>query len=158
MDISIRDFAIQKATKLEVAAIVNEPQILANLGIKDSSAILSDGQQYHIIKYTPKRGGKKFKALFSFESSGEGTNLYEVHTAIPKDSLKVCRLLILAAMHWGFTKGIPDAKGFITSVPKSLPKIANFCLKLGYKQIVNKPSDTSLYFIMTKKASLGETS
>lgn len=140
-----KDFTIHEATISESATILNEPQILANLRLKDSTSITGEGHTYYIISY------KEYKAMFSFWETEKTPGLYEVHTAIPKNSLRACRLLILAAMDWGFREGCPGVKAYISSAPEG--KIANFLRKLGFRELNAKAGNKLIFMYINRRVT-----
>lgn len=106
---------IRFATKKEVLDIMNEPQIVERVGKTTESFI-----------YQPHIAYNKEHILLFFFWETVIPKVYEMHIAVPKESLLSCRKLATEGMQWVFKMG---ADKIITNCPKG--KISNMAKKLG---------------------------
>lgn len=134
---------IRLATSSEGVAILSEPQLVAALpplARIDLLRYVTDTVPDH---YVAKQG--KHSCIFRFWPKHNG--MYEFHIACPKASIPASRVLAKAIMLWVFVHLGDECKGLITNCPEG--KIANFCRKLGGKQILKKKG--TVYFVINKE-------
>lgn len=132
-------FEVRKATETEISTILQEPQLLARLGLKDITKLKGFKHLPHIIEF------KNYRLLFTFWEVAV-KDVYEVHIACPKNSIIASRALSLGILDWMFSPSSElEAKAIVTSCPEG--KIANMCRKIGFREI--KKKSNKVYFIIT---------
>jgi hypothetical protein len=132
----LKDFEVSIATNKDKFVILSEPQ-LENLFFSHRELCETE---LLIIKY------KTYKMLVQLKELKD--NIWEIHIACPKDSLKANRILSMAIAMWCLKVGCPDIKALITSCPEG--KIANMLRKIGASEVAN--DEGTLVFMATSKS------
>jgi hypothetical protein len=127
-------FEVSPVTPEEYKEIVTSPNIIGSLKKANDGETPTYTDDSYIIRYG------KYRAMGTILHSSEG--VYEIHIAVPIDSVRYCRVLALGAMTWIKEEYDTNAKAVFTTAPEG--KIANFVRQLGFTQS-DKVAD-KLYF------------
>lgn len=138
------EFKVTEATPVESYEILSEPQLIKHLPIQGIYQLPDYIRTHRYILHLASFG--KHDLLFFFFEHARLDDVYEIHIACPRNSIRASRVLATLAAKWIASKGTIGAKALITKCPKG--KISNMCTKLGGKIIYRHENteDVSILF------------
>lgn len=137
------EFTVAEAATEEILKILLEPQLFKHLPVSLPSGMSKYVRTHKHIFYLARFN--QHKLLFFFFEHPRMNDVYEIHIACPKASIRASRVLATLAAKWIAKTGTIGAKALITKCP--IGKISNMCRKLGGKVIYqHKSGDVSILF------------
>lgn len=137
------EFKVIEAPSEEIHKILLEPQIFKHLPVDLPSELPNYIRIHKHIFYLASFNS--YKLLFFFFEHLRLDDVYEIHIACPRDSIRASRVLATLAAKWIAKTGTIGVKALITKCPKG--KISNMCTKLGGKIIYrHETGDVSIMF------------
>jgi len=137
------EFSVVEADTEQTLKILLEPQLFKHLPVALPSGMADYVRTHKHILYFASFN--QYSLLFFFFEHPRMNDVYEIHVACPKDSIRASRVLTALAGKWVAKTGTIGAKALITKCPAG--KISNMCKKLGGKVIYEHDSgDVSILF------------
>lgn len=121
------EFVVTEANPIESYEILAEPQLFKHLPVKEPIGLPKYIRTHKHIFYLASFN--QYSLLFFFFEHPRLDDVYEIHIACPRNSIRASRVLATLAAKWIAKIGTIGAKALITKCPKG--KISNMCRKLG---------------------------
>ena len=127
------DFKVHRPKLEEIQLAFSEPKLAERLLLVDSSSEIKEEDISTLYCISIEEG--KYKIYLSLapykEIDSEG--IYELHIAIPKDSIVCGKLLSMATLHYALNVHAKDVIGIYTNA--NYRSMANLAINLGFKVI-----------------------
>lgn len=133
------ELTIDKTTPDIFERVTSDAQLMARLGV------VIDIETYSYC-ITLKVAGNSYCMIFHL--SELEPDIYEVHMACPKDSVKAYKAMSWAGMAWVKETINPNAKALVTTCPKKLTKVFASLNRLGFVRVGDSKTEPDTHVLI----------